>query len=198
MPPNSGKPTKSQIIALFCFIEGISIFLKNKQRKIQQIEGQFAGTPHKQLRENSRIFSLWTTKCLKSQMKRIEMLWGIWNKIWAQKQSTIDLELSHRPLMSLSFASVFQIIKLIFVDLLSKSEICWCKNSHFPNFQKFLELELLFQMTSFHRENVQFWWLTRRWIAENLNFLTHCSTLSQRWFPLIYSRKKLDNPLNTL
>ena len=57
MPLNSGKTTKSQIIALFCFIEGISIFLKIKQREIQQIDGHFAGTPQKQLRENSRIFS---------------------------------------------------------------------------------------------------------------------------------------------
>ena len=57
MPPNSGKATKCQIIALFCFIEGISIIVKNQQRKIQQIEGKFAGTPHKQFKHNSRFFS---------------------------------------------------------------------------------------------------------------------------------------------
>ena len=44
-------------------------------------------------------------------------------------------------------------------------------------------------------ENCLIWLLARRWIAENLNFLKHFSTLSQLCLPLIYSRKKLDNPL---
>ena len=35
----------------------------------------------------------------------------------------------------------------------------------FFKFQKFLDFKLLFQMALYHRENVRFWWLTRRWIA---------------------------------
>ena len=71
------------------------------------------------------------------------------------------------------------------------------QNLIFPKIQKFLDLELLFPNAWNQRKNVRFWWLTRRWIPYILNFLTRCSTLSQFCFPLIYSRKKLDNPLNS-
>ena len=38
MPANSGKSTKSQIIALFSFIEGRSKFVEIQKRKFQQID----------------------------------------------------------------------------------------------------------------------------------------------------------------
>ena len=55
MPPNFGKATKRHIIALFHFIEGISIILKLRQLKLLQIEGWFARTPLEQFSLNSRI-----------------------------------------------------------------------------------------------------------------------------------------------
>ena len=45
MPPKIGKRTKTQIIALFGFIEGISIILKLQQVKLLQNEVRFARTP---------------------------------------------------------------------------------------------------------------------------------------------------------
>ena len=66
------------------------------------------------------------------------------------------------------------------------------QNSIFFKKSEISGLKLLFQMTSYHGENVQFWWLTRRWIAENLNFWTHCLTLSQLCFPLISVEKSVE------
>ena len=50
MSPKFGKRTKTQIIAGFRFIEGISINLELQQVKLIQIEGRFARTPHEQLK----------------------------------------------------------------------------------------------------------------------------------------------------
>ena len=72
---------------IFCFIEGISIIVKNQQRKIQQIEGKFAGTLQKQFKQNSRFFSFWTTKCLKLQRCELKCCGGTWYKIWWKKNS---------------------------------------------------------------------------------------------------------------
>ena len=51
----------------------------------------------------------------------------------------------------------------IWISLMQSSIILW-------KCQKFLVLKLSFHTTLYRRENVQFWWMTRRWIAEILNF----------------------------
>ena len=185
MPPNFGKATKRHIIALFHFIEGISIILKLRQLKLLQIEGWFARTPLEQFSLNSRIsvferqnssnwrsvigniflvldFTFDQLKLLQMSSKFFEDAWQVWNSFLLLKR-----------------------ICLFSLICFRKYEFGWCKISHFPKFQKFLVLKLLFQMVWYHRENVWFWWLTQRWIAQILNFLTHRSTLSQLCFPLI-------------
>ena len=54
-----------------------------------------------------------------------------------KKQSSIELELSHRHLISLSFASIFQKSKLRFVDLLSKNDFVDAKFQFFQFFRNF-------------------------------------------------------------
>ena len=134
-----------------------------------------------------RSFSLFERQNAANLNERgLQCFRGTWYQSWTTHDFTIQQELVERCLESFSFVFILQMIQCIFVDLLSKSEFCWCKNSHFPKFQKFLVLELLFQMVSYQRKNVHFWWLTRRWIAHILNFLTHCSTLSHLCFSLIW------------
>ena len=181
MPTNFGKPTKYPNFALFCFIECLSIIFKLQQVKFLQIEGWFVRTPHKQLKWKSRIFSFWRTKCFKLQSCDLICFSGSWLEL------TFQSDITHRCLIG----SVLQMIKFMFVDLLSKSEFCWCEMCCFSKFQKFLDFKLLIQMALYQRENVQFWWLTRRWKAQILNFLTHCSTLSQLCFPLLSVEKSL-------
>ena len=50
MPPKIGKRTKPQILALFRFIEGISIIMKIHRVQLLQIEGYFVRTPHEQFK----------------------------------------------------------------------------------------------------------------------------------------------------
>ena len=194
MPPKFGNATKRHTIVFFRFIEGISIILKLRQVKLLQIEGWFVTTPHEQFSWNSRISvferqnsSNWSTviwniflvldikfnplKLLQMSSKFFEDAWRVWN----------------------SFL-VFKRICLFSLICFRKHEFGWCKISYFPKFQKSLVLKLLFQVVWYHRENVWFWWLTQRWIALILNFLTHCSTLSQLCFPLI----SVDLSVNTL
>ena len=74
----------------------------------------------------------------------------------------------------------------IFVDLLWKSmHFVDGKFEKFWNSRNLVKFELLFQMVLYHRENVRFWWLTQRWIAQILNFSMHFSVYSLLSFPLI-------------
>ena len=63
-----------------------------------------------------------------------------------KKQSTIELELSHEHLISLSFASIFQKSKLGVVDLLSKIKFVDAKFQVFQIFRNFWIGNFYFKM----------------------------------------------------
>ena len=56
MPHKIGKRTKTQLIAWFRFIEGISINLELQQVKLLQIEGRFARTPPWTIEVKFKVF----------------------------------------------------------------------------------------------------------------------------------------------
>ena len=185
MAPNFGNATKRHTIVLFHFIEGISIILKLRQVKFLQIEGWFVRTPHEQFSWNSRISVFWTSKFFKLKHRDLNIFLALdikFNQLKLLQMSSKFFKDAWRVWNSFLVCKRICLFSLI---CFRKHEFGWCKISHFPKIQKSLVLKLLFQVVWYHRENVWFWWLTQRWIAQILNFLTHCSTLSQLCFPLI-------------
>ena len=55
--PNLENQQKRQLVALLCFIEGMSIIFGFRCTKLLQIKVQFSTIPHEELMRNSRIFS---------------------------------------------------------------------------------------------------------------------------------------------
>ena len=115
------------------------------------------------------------------------------HQIWTTQKFKIGKKIIHRCLIRFNFTSVLQKNMFFFHRFAFKNSNLLMQNSFFfQKNQKFLDLKLLFQMGWYQRKNVQFWWLTRRWIAEDLKFLMQCSTISQLCFPLISVEKTLE------
>ena len=145
MPLNIGNATKRQIIAFFVSSKVFQLFWNLGRWNCFKLRVDLLEPPWR-IQLKFKIFCFWTLKFLKLKERDWKYFACTGYHIWSTKCVTIEQQLICICLTSLRAVSALQKNLFIFVDLLSKMQIWLMQNFIFSKNQKFLVLELLFQM----------------------------------------------------